>query len=199
MELTHTNVQNGISFGKVESLITAFNDYNMTDMLIDMNEHMMSSCWGDEAIADTQTDTVQLVVNNHKKLTWGIPLERVMEFPEDGESLMKYMDVCSKKMENLAKEREKFKDIPEAVKYIEHIALEKRIWTKKRSEYAEHYLESDLAIAHEMGIGDLQAEIDAAKMAGDYEGYTNMLSKIEYLRKTMALYKKWAGDSKKLD
>ena len=176
-----------------------FNDYNMTDMLIDMNEHMMSSCWGDEAIADTQTDTVQLVVNNHKKLTWGIPLERVMEIPEDGESLMKYMDVCSKKMESLAKEREKFKDIPEAVKYIEHIALEKRIWTKKRSEYAEHYLESDLAIAHEMGISDLQAEIDAAKMAGDYEGYTNMLSKIEYLRKTMALYKKWAGDSKKLD
>lgn len=164
-----------------------------------MND-MMSSCWGDEAtIADTQTDTVQLVVNNHKKLTWGIPLERVMEIPEDGESLMKYMDVCSKKMEILAKEREKFKDIPEAVTYMQDIASKKHFWTMKRSEYAGHYLESDLAIAHEMGISELQAEIDAAKMAGDYEGYTNMLSKIEYLRKTMALYKKWAGDSKKLD
>jgi hypothetical protein len=171
----------------------------MTDIIDFGVDCMMSSCWGDEAIADTQTDTVQLVVNNHKKLTWGIPLERVMEIPEDGESLMNYMDMCSKKMETLAKEREKFKDMPEAIKYIEHIALQKRMWTKKRSEYAGYYLESDLAIAHEMGIGELQTEIDAAKMAGDWNGYAYMLPKIEYLRKTMALYKKWAADKKKLD
>lgn len=171
----------------------------MTDMLIDMNEHMMSSCWGDEAIADTQTNTVQLVVNKTNKLTWGIPLERVVEIPEDGESLMKYMEYCSKKMEILAKEREKFKDMPEAVAYIQHIAHTKRFWTIKRSEYAEHYLESDLATAHEMGIRELQTEIDAAKMAGDWEGYAYMLPEIEYLRKTMALYKKWAEDKKKLD
>lgn len=164
-----------------------------------MNEHMMSSCWGDEAmIADTQTITVQPVVKTNK-LTWGIPLERVVEIPEDGESLMKYMEFCSKKMEMLAKEREKFKDIPEAVKYIEHIALEKRVWTKKRSEYAEHYLASDLAIAHEMGIGEMQVEMDAAKMAGDWEGYAYMLPEIEHLRKMAALYKKWAADKKKLD
>jgi hypothetical protein len=102
-------------------------------------------------------------------------------------------------MEILANEREKFKDMPEAVKYIERIAFEKRIWTMKRSEYAAHYLESDLAMSHEMGIGELQTEIDAAKMAGDWEGYAHMLPKIEHLRKTMALYKKWAGDKKKLD
>ena len=170
----------------------------MTDMLIDMNEHMMSSCWGDEAIADTQTNTVPPVAKTNK-LTWGIPLERVVEIPEDGESLMEYMKFCSNKMEILAKEREKFKDMPEAVKYIERIAFEKRIWTMKRSEYAEHYLESDLAIANETAIREIQAEIDAAKMAGDWEGYAHMLPKIEYLRKTMALYKKWAGDKKKLD
>jgi hypothetical protein len=179
----------------------------MTDMLIDMNEHMMSSCWGDEAvgfiepriIADTPTITVQHVAKTHKKLTWGIPLERVVEIPEDGESLMKYMEFCSKKMENLAKERETFKDMPDAVKYIELIAHEKRMWTKKRSEYAGLYLESDLAIAHETGIRDLQAQIDAAKMAGDWESYAYMLPEIEYLRKTMALYKKWAADKHKLD
>jgi hypothetical protein len=172
----------------------------MTDMLIDLNENMMSSCWGDDAIiADMQTDTVQLVVNKHTKLTWGIPLERVVEVPEDGESLMNYMQFCSKKMENLAKERETFKDMPDAVKYIEHIALEKRFWTMKRSEYAEHYLESDLATAHEMGIQELQTEMDAAKMSGDWEGYATMLPKIENLRKTMALYKKWAADKHKLD
>lgn len=192
-------IENGIGSDKLESIITAFNDYNMTDMLIDMNEHMMSSCWGDEAIADTQTNTVQLVVNKTNKLTWGIPLERVVEIPEDGESLMKYMEYCSKKMEILAKEREKFKDMPEAVAYIQHIAHTKRFWTIKRSEYAEHYLESDLATAHEMGIRELQTEIDAAKMAGDWEGYAYMLPEIEYLRKTMALYKKWAEDKKKLD
>jgi hypothetical protein len=192
-------IENGIGFDKLESIITAFNDYNMTDMLIDMNEHMMSSCWGDEAIADTQTNTVQLVVKKNNKLTWGIPLERVVEIPEDGESLMKYMEYCSKKMEILAKEREKFKDMPEAVAYIQHIAHTKRFWTIKRSEYAEHYLESDLATAHEMGIRELQTEIDAAKMAGDWEGYAYMLPEIEYLRKTMALYKKWAEDKKKLD
>ena len=192
-------IENGIGSDKLESIITAFNDYNMTDMLIDMNEHMMSSCWGDEAIADTQTNTVQLVVNKNNKLTWGIPLERVVEIPEDGESLMKYMEYCSKKMEILAKEREKFKDMPEAVAYIQHIAHTKRFWTIKRSEYAEHYLESDLAIAHEMGIRELQTEIDAAKMAGDWEGYAYMLPEIEYLRKTMALYKKWAEYKKKLD
>jgi len=157
-----------------------------------------TTCWGDEAIADTQTITVPPVVKTNK-LTWGIPLERVMEIPEDGESLMKYMEFCSNKMETLAKEREKFKDMPEAIKYIEHIALQKRMWTKKRSEYAGYYLESDLAIAHEMGIGELQTEIDAAKMAGDWNGYAYMLPKIEYLRKTMALYKKWAADKKKLD
>ena len=192
-------IENGIGSDKLESIITAFNDYNMTDMLIDMNEHMMSSCWGDEAIADTQTNTVQLVVNKNNKLTWGIPLERVVEIPEDGESLMKYMEYCSKKMEILAKEREKFKDMPEAVAYIQHIAHTKRFWTIKRSEYAEHYLESDLAIAHEMGIRELQTEIDAAKMADDWEGYADILPEIEYLRKTMALYKKWAEDKKKLD
>ena len=173
----------------------------MTDMLIDFGvEYMMSSCWGDEAmIADTRTITVPSVVNKNNKLTWGIPLERVVEIPEDGESLMEYMKFCSKKMEILANEREKFKDMPEAVKYIERIAFEKRIWTMKRSEYAAHYLESDLAMSHEMGIGELQTEIDAAKMAGDWEGYAHMLPKIEHLRKTMALYKKWAGDKKKLD
>jgi hypothetical protein len=172
----------------------------MTDMLIDMNEHMMSSCWGDEAmIADTRTITVPSVVNKNNKLTWGIPLERVVEIPEDGESLMKYMEFCSKKMEILAKEREKFKDMPEAVTYLQNIALKKRFWTMKRSEYAEHYFESDLAIAHEMGIGEMQVEMDAAKMDGDWEGYAHMLPKIEYLRKTMALYKKWAADKKKLD
>ncbi len=192
-------VENGIGFVKLESITTAFNDYNMTDMLIDMNEHMMSSCWGDEAIADMQTNTVQLVANKNNKLTWGIPLERVVEIPEDGESLMKYMEFCSKKMEILAKEREKFKDMPEAVTYLQNIALKKWFWTMKRSEYAEHYLESDLAIAHEMGIGEMQTEMDAAKMDGDWEGYAEMLPKIEYLRKTMALYKKWAADKKKLD
>ena len=192
-------IENGIGSDKLESIITAFNDYNMTDMLIDMNEHMMSSCWGDEAIADTQTNKVQLVVNKNNKLTWGIPLERVVEIPDDGESLMKYMEYCSKKMEILAKEREKFKDMPEAVAYIQHIAHTKRFWTIKRSEYAEHYLESDLAIAHETAIRELQAEIDAAKMADDWEGYADILPEIEYLRKTMALYKKWAEDKKKLD
>ena len=191
-------IENGIGFLKLESIITAFNNYNMTDMLIDMNEHMMSSCWGDEAIADTQTNTVPPVAKTNK-LTWGIPLERVVEIPEDGESLMKYMEYCSKKMEILAKEREKFKDMPEAVAYIQHIAHTKRFWTIKRSEYAEHYLESDLATAHETAIRELQAEIDAAKMAGDWEGYAYMLPEIEYLRKTMALYKKWAGDKNKLD
>ena len=172
----------------------------MTDMLIDFGvDDMMSSCWGDEAmIADTRTITVPSVVKTNK-LTWGIPLERVVEIPEDGESLMEYMKFCSNKMEILAKEREKFKDMPEAVKYIERIAFEKRIWTMKRSEYAEHYLESDLAIANETAIREIQAEIDAAKIAGDWEGYAHMLPKIEYLRKTMALYKKWAGDKKKLD
>jgi hypothetical protein len=97
-------IENGNGFVKSDSIITAFNDYNMTDMLIDMNEHMMSSCWGDEAmIADMQTNKVQLVVNKNNKLTWGIPLERVVEIPEDGESLVKYMEFCSKKMEMLAK------------------------------------------------------------------------------------------------
>ena len=172
----------------------------MTDMLIDFGvDDMMSSCWGDEAMfADTWTNTVPSVVKTNK-LTWGISLERVVEIPEDGESLMEYMKFCSKKMEILAKEREKFKDMPEAVTYIERIALEKRFWTIKRSEYAEHYFESDLAIAHETAIGELQTEIDAAKMAGDWEGYAEMLPKIEYLRKTMALYKKWAADKHKLD
>jgi len=179
--------------------LLAFNEHIMTDMLIDLNENMMSSCWGDdEIIVDTQTITVPSVANTNK-LTWGIPLERVVEIPEDGESLMKYMDVCSKKMEVLAKERETFKNVPEAAEYIKHIALEKRIWTKKRSEYAEHYLESDLAIASEMGICDLQIQMDAAKMAGDWEGYSSMLPRIECLRKTAALYKKWAGDKNKLD
>jgi hypothetical protein len=93
----------------------------------------------------------------------------------------------------------KFKDMPEAVTYLQNIALKKWFWTMKRSEYAEHYLESDLAIAHEMGIGEMQTEMDAAKMDGDWEGYAEMLPKIEYLRKTMALYKKWAADKKKLD
>ena len=84
----------------------------MTDMIIDFGvEDMMSSCWGDEAmIADTRTNTVPSVVNKTNKLTWGIPLERVVEIPEDGESLMEYMKFCSNKMEILAKEREKFKD-----------------------------------------------------------------------------------------
>ena len=179
----------------------------MTDMLIDMNEHMMSSCWGDEAmgfiephiIADTQTITVPHVAKTHKKLTWGIPLERVMEIPEDGESLVKHMEFCSKKMENLAKEREKFKDMPEAVAYIQNIAHEKRFWTKKRSEYAEFYLESDLATANKTAIHDLQAQIDAAKMAEDWANYMSIIPEIEHLRKTMALYKKWAADKHKLD
>ena len=171
----------------------------MTDMLIDFGvDDMMSSCWGDEAIADTQTNTVPPVAKTNK-LTWGIPLERVVEIPEDGESLMEYMKFCSNKMEILAKEREKFKDMPEAVAYIQHIAHTKRFWTIKRSEYAEHYLESDLATAHETAIRELQAEIDAAKMADDWEGYADILPEIEYLRKTMALYKKWAGDKNKLD
>lgn len=194
-------IENGNGFIKLESIITAFNDYNMTNMLIDFGvEDMMSSCWGDEAmIADMRTNKVPSVVNKNNKLTWGIPLERVVEIPEDGESLVKYMEFCSKKMEMLAKERDKFKDMPEAVAYIQHIAHTKRFWTIKRSEYAEHYLESDLATAHEMGIRELQTEIDAAKMAGDWEGYAYMLPEIEYLRKTMALYKKWADDKKKLD
>ena len=165
----------------------------------------MDSCWGDEAVGyvipenvDTRTNTV-LPVASDKKLTWGIPLERVVEIPEDGEVLVKYMDHCSNKMTIVAKEREKFKNEPTAVEYIQYLADQTRFWTKQRSTYAAYYLESDLAVSQDMRIREMQSELDAAKMAHDWEGYHYIRPVIENLRDERARFDKWSRDNKKLD
>lgn len=172
--------------------------------IMDMN-NVMSSCWGDEATGyvmpahyDTRAITVSPVVT-FNKLAWGIPLERVVEIPEDGEDLVKYMNHCSNKMMIIAKEREKFKDEPKAVEYIKYLAARTRDWTKMRSTYAQHYLDSDFAVSKDMRILDLQTSMDAAKMNLAWDDYNTMLPEIESLRNERARFEKWARDNEKLD
>jgi len=160
----------------------------------------MDSCWGDDAVGyvDTRTNMVPPVAKTNK-LMWGIPLERVVEIPEDGEVLVKYMDHCSNKMAIVAHEREKFKNEPTAVEYIKYLADQTRFWTKQRSTYAAYYLESDLAASKDIHIREMQAELDAAKMAHDWDSYHMMRPEIENLRDERARFEKWSRDNKKLD
>jgi len=184
---------------------------------------MMNTCWGDEAFgdvpkpniidieplkralnigvpADTRSTKEVLSAINNNKLYWGKPLEIIAEETfVSGEELIKCMDDCSEKMKMVALEREAIMKGCTPVAYIERLQVMTREWTKLRSYYAEQYLETDLAAAKDLAIRELQAEIDAAKMAHDWDSYHLMRPEIENLRDERARYEKWSRDNKKMN
>jgi hypothetical protein len=186
---------------------------------------MMNTCWGDEAFgdvpkpknnntdieplkralnigvqADTRSTKEALSAINNNKLYWGKPLETIAEETSvSGEELIKCMADCSEKMKAVALEREAIMKGCVPLTLIERLQVMTREWTKLRSYYAEQYLESDLAAAKDLAIREMQAEIDAAKMAHDWESYHLMRPEIENLRDERARYEKWARDNKKMN
>jgi hypothetical protein len=186
---------------------------------------MMNTCWGDEAfgdvlkpknnnidieplkralnigvVADTRSNKEMVMAANNNKLYWGKPLEIIAEETSvSGEELIKCMNDCSEQMKMIAMDREAIMKGFTPVTLIERLQIMTREWTKLRSYYAEQYLESDLAAAKDLAIREMQAEMDAAKMAHDWNSYDFMRPLIENLRDERARYEKWSRDNKKMN
>lgn len=186
---------------------------------------MMNTCWGDEAFGDvpkpknknidieplkralnigvatdTRSNKEMVMAANNNKLYWGKPLEIIAEETYvSGEELIKCMNDCSEQMKIIAMDREAIMKGCTPVALIERLQIMTREWTKLRSYYAEQYLESDLAAAKDLTIREMQAEMDAAKMAHDWESYHIMRPEIENLRDERARYEKWSRDNKKMN
>jgi hypothetical protein len=183
---------------------------------------MMNTCWGDEAVGyvpkpknidieplkralnigvatDTRSNKEMVMAANNNKLYWGKPLEIIAEETAvSGEELVKCMNDCSEQMKMIALEREAIIKGFTPMTLIERLQSMTREWTKLRSYYAEQYLESDLAATKDLTIREMQAEMDAAKMAHDWESYYFMRPEIENLRDERARYEKWSRDNKKI-
>lgn len=182
---------------------------------------MMNTCWGDEAFGcvpppiknnidievlkralnigvptNNMRSTAQMIKEiNNNKMYWGKSLDTIAE---TGEELVKCMENCSEQMKAIAQKRDAVKNEPAAASYIEYLAGATREWTKMRSNYAEEYLESDLAATKDISIREMQSEMDAAKMAHDWETYNFLRPEIENLRDERARYEKWSRDNKKM-
>lgn len=190
-----------------------------------MSMTMMNTCWGDEAFGDvpkpknnyidieplkralnigvatdTRSNKEMVMSANNNKLYWGKPMEIIAEETSvSGEELVKCMNDCSDQMKMIALERDAIAKGFTPLTLIERLQSMTREWTKLRSYYAEQYLESDLAAIKDLTIREMQAEIDAAKMAHDWESYYLMRPQIENLRDERARYEKWSRDNKKFN
>ena len=117
----------------------------------------------------------------------------VIETYDLGEELVKCMEKCSNQMKIIAQQRESA-----TAEYIKYLVDATRDWTKVRSDYAAQYLRTELSAAKDMRVQDIQAQIDAAKMAHDWKIYNDLLPEIENLRNERARFEKWARDNKKM-
>jgi len=117
----------------------------------------------------------------------------VIETYDLGEELVKCMEKCSNQMKIIAQQRESA-----TAEYIKYLVDATRDWTKVRSDYSAQYLRTELSAAKDMRVQDIQAQIDAAKMAHDWKIYNDLLPEIENLRNERARFEKWARDNKKM-